>query len=174
VPTNGMAAIVMFELAEFDKQRALLIGASDDPAEVDVSNLDVFIDDGALCYQRMLSVLHGYDLHSSPRDTKRWLKFARKSRRKLSKEWPMIQGGKSIKPTDEDYANIDREHPERSWTRRYEPLTSDEPTEDETREAAERLGWKPPDDEAAEDSKSLLDEMERKYGLTGEEDRPPS
>lgn len=170
----------MVELAELDKQRALLIGGLGEMAETD--NLDIFIEDGAACYQRMLAVLHGATLHSRPRNTNRWLKYARKSRKKISKDWPMIQGGREIEPTDEDVENIDRVHPELSWTGQLvQPVPGDEesrvpgPTRREDREAAERLGVKLTGAEAAawdsgifnEDEEITAEEIEslnKKYG----------
>lgn len=129
VPTNLVTYLLLIELAEWDRFRFQLEIAGFDRSE----NTDVFLDDGALCYDRSIEVLHGQALRSHPRDTNKWLKFSRKSRKKLSKTFPgLIQGKKELEIDDELRFQLDRLDPGRSYT----GLEGDA-----RREAAERLGW---------------------------------
>jgi len=159
MPTNAISALLMTELIEWDKFRfnAQLAG-------LNVDSTNVFVEDGALCYARSLAVLHGAALHSSPRDTKKWMKFSQKSRKKIAKDFPgFIDGGKHIEVTDEIAAHANRHEPHRTYTGlkgeaarlaaqhfgwsasdidRFlaESAATDE-VDQEPLEAAERLGW---------------------------------
>ena len=112
VPTNLIAFLVAVELAEWDQFRTLMSESTGQPAE----NLDIFIDDGALCYERMLAVLHGQQLTSSPRDTKRWRKFSYKQRKKIAKETGLIDGRKDVELTDELREWLNIENPSESFS----------------------------------------------------------
>jgi len=140
VPTNLVAGMLMFELAEWDRFRFLMRGADNDEFEENL--IHGFIEDGALCYQQSLFVLHGEAFTSSPRNTNKWLKFSRKSRKKLAKKFPgVIQGDKEVRPPEEDVGRINALQPELSYTG-----VSSEPTN-----AAEGVG---------ED----IEALEREYG----------
>jgi hypothetical protein len=177
MPTNLVAFIVMTELAEWDRFRFNMSQAGLDFEESSPTN--VFIDDGAFCYERSLRVLHGELLHSTPRDTKKWMKFSRKSRKKIAKKYPgLIEGSKEVEITDELRFQVDRQHPDRSYT----GLDGDE-----ARQAAERMGWPSLAEEngpAADlvdepltegekpinDTGVMLADLERKYGTASTDD----
>lgn len=175
IPTNLVAVIVMTELAEWDRFRFNMSQAG---LDVEGSSpINGFIDDGALCYSRSLQVLHGELLHSTPRDTKKWMKFSRKSRKKIAKDYPgLIEGGKEVEVTDEFRAYVNRQHPDRSYTGMDET---------ETPEVAERLAWPSPDeqdaapdlveeipadDEPTDGTGVTLADLERKYGTADTDD----
>jgi len=177
IPTNLIAFFVMTELAEWDRYRFNLSQAGLDFEES--SPINDFIDDGALCYSRSLQVLHGELLHSTPRDTKKWMKFSRKARKKIAKDYPgLIEGRKDIEITDEFRDHVNRRHPDRSYTALGET---------ETRDVAKPLDWSlpeerdaalnfaeesPADDEPIGGTDTILADLERKYGTadTGGDD----
>jgi hypothetical protein len=172
IPTNLVASMLMLELAEWDRFRFNAAKAGLDGFDVDA--LDGFIEDGGLCFQRSLLVLHGIALHSNPRDTKRWLKYSRKSRKGLAKNFGVIAGEKQVPLDDEHAAHLNREHPEWSYTGQPEAADSFYDPEleaelDEATESAEQLPAGDVDDEGDDDAGDVdgggttLAELERKY-----------
>jgi hypothetical protein len=168
MPTNLVASMLLLELAEWDRSRYQMAQAGGEDFNAD--SLEDFIEDGALCYQRSLAVLHGYALHSTPRDTNKWMKYSRKSRKKLSKRWGVISGEKQVPLDDEHLANLNREYPERSYTGRpvkdegdFDPEVEAKLPELEDSDADELTDE---DDGGSPDriTPSELDRLERKYG----------
>lgn len=112
VPTNIIAFLLALEIAEWDRFRVLMREATGEGTE----STDVFVSDGMFCYDRSLAVLHGQALHSTPRDTKKWMKFSRKQRKKLAKKTGLIDGGKDVEPTEDRLANLDLQQPDESYS----------------------------------------------------------
>ena len=122
IPTNLISVVLITELVEWDKFRYHMTQAGNE----EFKTLDGFIEDGAFCYQRSLLVLHGQALHSSPRQISKWLKYSRKSRKKLAKKFGVIRGEKDLNLTEEDLAASTGSRPSAataaSWRRsRYGP-----------------------------------------------------
>jgi hypothetical protein len=112
VPTNLVAFLLALELAEWDRFRVLMREGTGNPF-----GADDFITDGANCYQRSLAVLHGELFTSSAEETKRWMKFSRKERKKLAKKTGgLIDGSKDVERTDERLAYLDARQPETSYS----------------------------------------------------------
>lgn len=145
----------MLELAEWDRFRFQMQQAGME------FTADDFIEDGALCYQRSLAVLHGEALHSTPRDTKKWMKYSRKSRRKLARKFGLIEGAKQVPLDEEHLAHLNRDHPERSYT--GEPEIEMETDLDLAQPAPDDRD-KPSARDATETPAPTLAELERKYG----------
>ena len=78
MPSNALAFEVMGELFELDRTRYLLTAAP----QFDRTNINRVIEDGAFVYDSLLAYLHG-EASGFARGTRRWLKFAQKSRRKM-------------------------------------------------------------------------------------------
>jgi hypothetical protein len=110
-PTNLIAFLLALELAEWDRFRVLTREITGKPFSA-----DDFITDGANCYQRSLAVLHGELFTSSARETKRWMKFSRKERKKLAKNTGLIDGSKDVERTDDRLSYLDARQPERSYS----------------------------------------------------------
>jgi hypothetical protein len=119
IPVNLLAFEVMTELVAFDGMRALMVGASrQSETDWDSGTVDQFVDDGADCYRALIDVLHEDTNRWDRAGTKRWLKFARKSRKKLARQGIPISSEKApVKLTDEDLAYLIRDAPETSYSR---------------------------------------------------------
>lgn len=111
MPTNLIAFLLALELAEWDRFRVLTCEITGNPF-----GGDDFIEDGGLCYQRSLAVLHGELFTSSARETKRWMKFSRKERKKLAKNTGLIDGSKDVERTDERLQYLDARQAEQSYS----------------------------------------------------------
>jgi hypothetical protein len=110
-----VATNIMIELSEFDRLRFAFEVLEQEG--FDENSIHGFVDDGAWLYQQHLAVLHQAAFASPHKETRQWLKFARKSRKKLAKQMPgLIRGNKHITPTDEDVALTNTQHPESSYT----------------------------------------------------------
>lgn len=138
VPTNLLAWLVALELAEWDKLRTMMGESTGQPFD----NLNIFIDDGALCYERMLAVLHEQQLHSSPRDTKRWRKFSRKRRKEIARETGLIDGSKDVEFNEEMRGWLNLQAP-------WESYSAPEPLEQLRAELADAQDAEASDDPAA-------------------------
>jgi hypothetical protein len=107
-----MALHLMGELMELDHARFLLSSGT----ASDVSNLDTFIDDGVFSYESVLAFIHG-EAPGYARGTNRWLKFARKSRKKIGKDTGLVRTGRGpLLPRETDLPYLNRTHPHLSFT----------------------------------------------------------
>lgn len=108
VATNLLAFEVMGELVEFDRLRYLMqMSESYEP-----DNLDAFINDGVYTYESVINYLHD-EGGGVPRGTKRWLKFAYKSRQDLARTTGLVRadrGPLSIRDEDLPYVNLRAPH----------------------------------------------------------------
>jgi len=71
--------------------------------------------------RRSLAVLHGIELTSSVRDTKKWRKSSYNQRKKVAKDTGLMDGSKNVEVTDELVEYLNRKYPERSFSAE-EPL----------------------------------------------------
>ena len=122
VEINSDAVMLMLELVEFDRFRALLRSSdARNGVGLDLSNTDSFIGDGATLYRHALDSMHG-ESSWSRHDHKaagRWLKFSRRTRRKLHRDTDGFVRKDKLPPLmTPDLEYLDREHPERIYSSR--------------------------------------------------------
>jgi hypothetical protein len=101
------------ELLAWDKYRTI---SERDP--VDAIETERLIDRGAACFGRQLSTLHGERDIRSLRESDEWLaeSRARWARRSEMTERGSFLRGPKLRLTDEDFARLDRVHPDRSFS----------------------------------------------------------
>lgn len=122
---NGIAAGMMLELVELDRFRALLRSSeSRNQVGLDLSNTDSFMSDGATLYRHALDSMHGESswTRDDEKTARRWIKFSRRSRRKLHRDTDGFVRKDKLPPLmtpDREY--LDRRHPEKIYSSRIEP-----------------------------------------------------
>ena len=113
VELNLQAGLLAVELLAWDKARAA--GQLGPPASDDAARL---IEQGAGCYQRLLSAMHGDVGGYSVKEGEDWLlrsKAERSPRPYMTTKEGLFSRGK-LRLTEEDYERLDRVHPELSFS----------------------------------------------------------
>lgn len=134
IDLNLQASRLALELLAWDKARAAgRLG----PATVD--NAEVEIERGADCYQRLILALHGEPSGYSIDEGENWLNESAAERR--DRQYMTAKGGlltlDKLLLTAEDQEQLDRVHPERSFTGGTERVSAGA---DELVSLLERLG----------------------------------
>jgi hypothetical protein len=117
---NLLAIRLIPELMLWDRHRLDLRQGQVPPASpVTAEKLDAFLADGGGRYRTAVDTVHagaipglsfGFELNN-------WLRYSRKSRRKLHKLSPeAIPGDRTPTLNEEELAQLDREHPDHSYT----------------------------------------------------------
>jgi hypothetical protein len=105
------AMTIAVELAEWDRFRT-----EADDASLEVDQVRDFLADGSLCFLRSMNVCHGVAFSSHPRDSAKWIRYSRKTRKGLAKEFGIIDGSKTLEVTPERLAAINWTAPEESYS----------------------------------------------------------
>jgi hypothetical protein len=117
---NVLAIRLVPELMLWDRHRAdLRRGEVPPESPVTAEKLDTFLAQGGEHYRAAIDTIHagampgmtfGFEVNN-------WLRYSRKSRRKLHKLAPQaIVGDKTPALGEAELAELDREHPERTYT----------------------------------------------------------
>ena len=181
------AMTIAVELAEWDRFRT-----DADDAGLEIDQVRDFLADGSLCFLRSMNVCHGVALSSHPRDSAKWIKYSRKTRKGLAKEFGIIDGSKTLEMTEERLRMIDWNAPEESYSRGrfsasfWETLETEEAAAEPV-EAAE-VEEQPPsgavagidpryleevrEDESEGSLGATLAELEKKYTVKPDESDP--
>jgi hypothetical protein len=118
--TAHTAAIALVpELFAWDRFRSRLrAGESFADSPVTAAALDGFLAEGADHYAAVLAVVHGEQpITAVGVGPDRWLRYSRRSRRRLARRSPgAIAADRALALDEEDMRRLDRRHPERSWT----------------------------------------------------------
>jgi hypothetical protein len=117
---NVLAIRLIPELMLWDRHRLDLRGGRIPPSSpVTAEKLDAFLATGGEHYRAAVDTVHAGAL-SGPAfgfEVNNWLRYSRKSRRKLHKLAPdAIAGARTPGLGEEELAQLDREHPERSYS----------------------------------------------------------
>jgi hypothetical protein len=117
---NLLAIRLIPELMLWDRHRLDLRRGEVPPASpVTAEKLDSFLATGGNHYRTAIDTIHAGAISgvSFGFEVNNWLRYSRKSRRKLHKLAPnAITGDRTPAIGDEELAQLDREHPERSYT----------------------------------------------------------
>jgi hypothetical protein len=117
---NLLAIRLIPELMLWDRHRADLRRGEVPPSSpVTAEKLDAFLATGGEHYRTAVDTIHAGAISglSFGFEVNNWLRYSRKSRRKLHKLAPAaISGDRTPTLGDEEQAHLDREHPERSYT----------------------------------------------------------
>jgi hypothetical protein len=107
---------------------------------VDLSETDQLVIDGADCHRRLLAVAHGADDNDALAAADSWLgqSRARWATRPTMVERGSFLGRRKLRLTEDDFARLDRVHPERSFSRT--PRASAARIDDDVVDQLERLG----------------------------------
>jgi hypothetical protein len=92
--------------------------AAADPGSPDTLEIERLVDQGAGCYRRLLSTIHGErDIGSAMEEGGEWLADSRATWRGRSEmtEKDSFMRGPKLRFTDEDFKRLDRVRPERSF-----------------------------------------------------------
>jgi hypothetical protein len=117
---NVLAIRLIPELMLWDRYRLDLRGGQVPPSSpVTAEKLDAFLATGGEHYRAAVDTVHAGAL-SGPAmgfEINKWLRYSRKSRRKLHKLAPeAIVGDRTPGLGEEEQAQLDRGHPEQSYT----------------------------------------------------------
>jgi hypothetical protein len=117
--SNLLAIRLIPELTAWDRYR-VDVRAGNAPPESPIrpEKLDGFLAEGGEHYQRAIAAVHGGTaVLGSGFSVNRWLRYSRKSRRKLDKLAPgAIVSDRAPALTEADLERLDRQHPERTYT----------------------------------------------------------
>lgn len=119
-PANLLAIRLIPELMIWDRHRAdLRRGEAPPGSPVTAEKLDAFLARGGEHYRAAVDTVHAGAMPgiASGFEVNNWLRYSRKSRRKLHKLAPgAIVGDRNPALGEAELADLDREHPERSYT----------------------------------------------------------
>lgn len=135
---NLQAARIALELLAWDKARAA--GKLGPPAADDAERL---LAQGADSYRRLIATLHGEDGSYALEEGEEWLKRSEAERRHrdyMTKKASLLERGSRLLLTEEDTAQLDRRHPERSFSGAAGRPTGGRGDDREVTSQLERLG----------------------------------
>lgn len=119
-PANLLAIRLVPELMLWDRHRLeVRRGEAPPNSPVTAEKLDTFLAEGGGHYRAAVDTVHAGSMSgmSFGFEVNGWLRYSRKSRRKLHKLAPEAISGARTPGIDEaEQAHLDREHPDRSYT----------------------------------------------------------
>jgi hypothetical protein len=117
--SNLQAIRLIPELLAWDGyRRDVRAGSAPPESPITAEKLDGFLAEGADHYQGAVATVHSGGMAlGSGLAVNRWLRESRKSRRKLNKLAPgAIIADRTPAVSEEELADLDREHPDRTYT----------------------------------------------------------
>lgn len=116
---DDVAIELIPELLAWDRLRARMrAGESWPDSPVTLESLDAFLEEGGEHYRHAVAIVHGEKPFTAiGLGANRWLRYSRRSRRKLAELAPgAIDPARRHVVADDELAQLDRHHPERSFT----------------------------------------------------------